>query len=64
MAEATGQYREAALSTPLGEDVLLLESLSGEERLSQPFSYEVVAISDDMAIDPQGTSGSRRVLNA
>ena len=38
MAE-TQRYREIAVATPLGDDVLLLKSISGTEQLGRPFEF-------------------------
>jgi len=46
MAETQAQ-RQIAVSTPLGEDVLLLDSMSGTEKLSELFSFELVLLSAD-----------------
>jgi type VI secretion system secreted protein VgrG len=52
MAEKpTQENRELAIGTPLGEDVLLLRSMSGTERLSQPFEYQLELSSEDYQID-------------
>jgi len=42
--------RVLALTTPLGEDVLLAESLRGSEGLDEGFRFEVAALSLDAAI--------------
>jgi type VI secretion system secreted protein VgrG len=52
MAEKpTQKYREVEIATPLGEDVLLLRSVSGTERLGQPFEYQLELSSEDYQID-------------
>ena len=39
--------REAAIGTPLGEDVLLLVSMSGTEQLSRPFEFQLELASEE-----------------
>jgi len=43
--------RQLALTTPLGEDVLLLESMTGNEELSRGFRFELDLLSEDRNID-------------
>ncbi len=43
----TQANRPIAVSTPLGEDVLLFQSMSGEERLGRLFEYTLELLSDD-----------------
>ncbi len=40
-----------SVSTPLGSDVLLLETLSGVESVSRPFHFELGLLSEDPEID-------------
>ncbi len=40
-----------SVSTPLGSDVLLLETLSGVESISRPFHFELGLLSEDPEID-------------
>ena len=49
MAE-TQKYRELEIATPLGEDVLLLTSMSGTEQLGRPFRFELELTSEDHQI--------------
>ncbi len=42
------------ISTPLGEDVLLLERFSGTEGVSMPFEFTAGLLSEDSAIDMDG----------
>ncbi len=51
--------RELSVSTPLGDDVLLLRSFSGHESLSHLFEYELEMLSTDDAIDPTAIVGHR-----
>jgi type VI secretion system secreted protein VgrG len=46
----TQKNREAAIGTPLGEDVLLLVSMSGTEQLSRPFEFQLELASEDYQI--------------
>ncbi len=46
----TQQYRQAAIATPLGEDVLLLVSMKGRERLGRPFEFELELASENAQI--------------
>jgi len=43
-------HREVALSTPLGEEVLLLASFSGVEHLGRRFEYDLELLSENHAI--------------
>jgi len=43
----TQKYRELEIATPLGEDVLLLTSMSGTEQLGRPFRFELELTSED-----------------
>jgi type VI secretion system secreted protein VgrG len=42
----TQKNREIAVETPLGEDVLLLTSMSGTEQLSRPFEFQLELASE------------------
>jgi type VI secretion system secreted protein VgrG len=57
MAKATQQHRDLAVSTPLGEDQLLLASFRGEEAISRLFQFRLEMLSDDPAIKPQDIVG-------
>lgn len=54
---ATDANRPVQVTTPFGEDVLLLSRLSGSERLSQPFSYELSLLSEKGDLDADGILG-------
>ncbi len=41
MAKITQKNREIKLKTPLGDDVLLLRTMSGHEGLSKLFEYHL-----------------------
>jgi type VI secretion system secreted protein VgrG len=47
----TQQNRQLAIGTPLGDDVLLVVSLWGTERLGRPFEHQLELASDDPQID-------------
>lgn len=51
MAIRTQAYRVMGVGTPLGEDVLLLQSMSGNETLGEMFEYELDLISEMHDID-------------
>ncbi|MDH4240104.1 MAG: type VI secretion system tip protein VgrG [Phycisphaerae bacterium] len=46
----TQKNREIAIKTPLGEDVLLLTSMSGIEQLSRPFEFQLELASEKQQI--------------
>ena len=46
----TQQTRLAKVSSPLGENVLLLERMDGVEELGRPFEFELALISEDPAL--------------
>lgn len=47
MPTFTQANREMGIKTPLGEDVLLLKSMSGTERIGRLFSYDLELLSED-----------------
>jgi type VI secretion system secreted protein VgrG len=53
MANYTQAKRPMRVTTPLGTDVLLLESLSGEEAMSVPFELTLDMLSTDAGINPK-----------
>lgn len=53
MATYTQAERPIAVSTVLGEDVLLLQGYSGEEGISTPFSFTLDLLSEDASIDAE-----------
>ena len=53
--------REAGV-TPLGPDVLLLTSMTGYERLSQPFRYELELLSEQPTVPFGRSSGKAHCL--
>ena len=46
----TQKNRIAAISTPLGEDVLCLASFTGQEELGRLFQYEVQLLSENQSV--------------
>ena len=55
----TQQNRFIAITTPLGEDVLLLQEFSGEEAISRPFHYHLHVLSLQNSIDFSQIIGQR-----
>ena len=52
MAEGRDQSKRIlAIYTPLGEDVVLLDSITGTESLGRLFSYELQLVSNEKAVD-------------
>jgi type VI secretion system secreted protein VgrG len=51
---ATQTERPFRFKTPLGENALLLESFTGEERVSTPFRFTLQLLSDNPNIDMKG----------
>ena len=51
MAKITQMNREIKLKTPLGDDVLLLHSMSGHEELGTLFEYQLELVSDTTDAD-------------
>jgi type VI secretion system secreted protein VgrG len=55
----TQKNRRISITTPLGEDKLLLRSITGSEAISQPFQYHLELLSEDDAIDFKCIVGQR-----
>ncbi|MFZ2148950.1 MAG: type VI secretion system tip protein TssI/VgrG [Sedimentisphaerales bacterium] len=53
----TQKDRELEIATPLGEDVLLLVSMSGTEQLGRPFKFELELASEDDRIPAKDIVG-------
>jgi type VI secretion system secreted protein VgrG len=53
MPKYSQKDRVLAVYTNLGEDVLLLEGVSGREGVSRPFHFTLRLLSEDPAIDPE-----------
>jgi len=60
---AGGKYKQAGrlleLTTPLGTDVLLLQSLKGEEGISQMFSYRLSLLSEKDSLKYEDVIGQK-----
>ncbi|MEZ6136605.1 MAG: type VI secretion system tip protein TssI/VgrG [Pirellulaceae bacterium] len=52
LRSATQDYRQLAVFTPFGNDVLLLESFVGEEALSEIFEFNLRLLSSESDLDP------------
>jgi type VI secretion system secreted protein VgrG len=59
MRNYTQKNRRIAISTPLGEDKLLLHSISGSEAISRPFHYHLELLSEDDSIGFSAIVGKR-----
>jgi type VI secretion system secreted protein VgrG len=53
----TQTHRQIAVTTPLGDDRLLLAHVHGAESLSRPFQYELDLLSEDPDIDAEELIG-------
>ena len=51
MAAFKQENRPLRIQTPFGEDVLLIKSLTGTERLGRPFKYDLVLVSTEQNLD-------------
>jgi type VI secretion system secreted protein VgrG len=51
MPEYSQQDRPMKITTPLGEDVLLLERFDGKEQISQPFEFHCHMVSTSKSLD-------------
>jgi len=51
MSGFTEETRQAGIATPLGEDVLFVRGMTGEERVSRPYRYHVDLLSEDTEIN-------------
>ena len=47
MPRRTQKRRSVRIATPLGDDVLLIKSMTGTEQLGRPFQYELVLLSEN-----------------
>jgi type VI secretion system secreted protein VgrG len=57
MVTLTQENRLLSLSTPLGEDMLLLTGFTGEEAMSRLFAFHLDLLSEDEAIAPKAIIG-------
>ncbi len=62
--QRTQQYRPLAVGTPLGDDVLLLRSFSGGERLGRLFEYRLEMVSENANIAFQDIVGQNVTVRA
>ncbi len=53
----TQENRLLSITTPLGENVLMLTGFTGSEGISQPFSFELTLASEDTNINPRDIIG-------
>jgi type VI secretion system secreted protein VgrG len=53
----TQENRLLSITTPLGEETLLLTGFSGSEGISQPFGFELTLASEDTDINPRDIIG-------
>src|SRR5580704_19075839 len=53
----TQATRQITIDTPLGEDVLLLRSLQGQEAISRLFSFDLDLVSEDPSINYEDIVG-------
>src|SRR5262245_14797495 len=51
------KHRLLDVNTPLGEDVLLLQSFSGQEEMSRLFRYQLDLLSEDDGLDARDLVG-------
>jgi len=56
---ASHDARTFELKTPLGKDVLLLESMQGVEAMSQPFQWRLHLLSEKGDVDPDDLLGQK-----
>src|SRR5947207_2863499 len=57
MATFTQQGRHLIITSPLGEDVLLLGGFTGREEMSKPFVFHLDLVSENLAIIPTDIVG-------
>ena len=55
---ATQKYRSLSVNTTLGEDVLLLRNMTASERLSAPFEYELLLLSERIDVSADALLGT------
>src|ERR1051326_8209587 len=58
----TQTNRRIAISTPLGDDALLLRGFTGSEAISQPFHFDLDLLSENDSIKFQDVVGKRITL--
>jgi type VI secretion system secreted protein VgrG len=62
MAQRTQEYREIAVGSSLGDDVLLFESMTANERLGRLFRYDLTLLSEDPEINFDDVVGQNMTL--
>lgn len=63
MAAFTQKDKSISISTPLGEDKLLLQSFTGTESISSPFNFKLELLSEDAGIEPAQIVGKNVDIN-
>ena len=56
------EFREVAVATPLGGDVLLLQRMSGQEEMGRLFTFELQLLSEDPQINFQDLLGQNMTV--
>jgi len=56
------EHRLLAVSTPLGDDELVIRRMSGRERMSQLFEYDLELYSEDLEIDYEALLGGNATV--
>jgi type VI secretion system secreted protein VgrG len=62
MSAYTQVERPIQITTPLGEDVLLLEGFQGRESISQPFRFELSLLSEQRQLNFDAAVGMRATI--
>jgi len=57
MATFTQHGRHLTITSPLGEDVLLMAGFSGREEMSKPFLFQLDLVSENLTIAPPDIVG-------
>ena len=58
----TQEHRFIAISTPLGDDELVIRRMTGRERMSQLFEYDLELYSEDLEIDYEALLGGNATV--
>jgi len=58
----SADFRQIAVNTTLGKDVLVLVRLSGREELSRPFEYRLELVSERADISPESILGTNATI--
>jgi len=59
MVTFTQKDKSISVSSPLGDDVLLLQSISGSEHISRPFNFQLEMLSGNANIKPADIVGKK-----